>query len=83
MKIIDTSLRQEKTMDFFHCGPVVGHNEPTTAHKLPQIVRDRVLSIWSRGALFFADPRVDDRSITRNVGKWWGFRDAFEYQQCE
>ena len=73
----------KKPVNFFHRGSRFGLKGPTPFHKAPQIVRDMVRPIWSKGALSLADPRMDDLSITRDVGKGWSFRDTFEYQQCE
>ena len=42
-----------------------------------------VLSRWSERTLSLADPRVNDRSIAREVGERHFLRDAFEHQHRE
>ena len=73
----------KKPVNFFHRGSPFGRKGPTPFHKAPQIVRDMVRPIWSKGAPSLADPRMDDLGITRDVGKGWSLCDTFEYQQCE
>jgi len=80
---------REETVDVFHCGSVLWFNGPTTHHKIPQAVRDRVLRVlwvlytWSRRRLSLGDPRVNDRGIARETRERYFLRDALEYQHGE
>ena len=40
-------------------------------------------SLWSERKLLLGGLRVNDLSITADVGEWYSFRDAFEYQHRE
>ena len=73
----------KKHVNRFHRGSRFGHEGPTFFHNVPQIVRDVVLPIWSRGGLFLIDPLVNNFGFTIEVGEGPGLRDTFEYQQCE
>ena len=73
----------KKPVNFCHWRSPFGHKGPTTFHKVPQIVRDMVLPIWSRGGLPLIDPLVNDFGFTLEVGEGRGFRDTLKYQQCE
>ena len=76
----------EETVDVFHCGSVVGFSRPAIFHKIPQLIRNialRVPSTRSRRQLILDEPRVDDRSVAREVEERYFLCDALKYEHCE